>query len=147
MPSLAIVKITNPLTGFGDITLVAPKDFIDPQKNKSSKIFNRDIYSPTYPTLYSNVDKSALVRLKDDLYKRRRNWNKYGIDETGNYLAMFIEDIERGRHLPDVLDYATRNPFMIYLWAFENNIEISHFTRTNHFFLNLIFIFRHIIFR
>jgi len=125
MPSIAIVKITNPITDFGDIVLVAGKSFIDPEKNPSSHIFNRDVYSQTYPTFYSYVDKKALSKFEADMYEKRKSWDKYAKDATNYDFSKLIEDIRNGKHIGDVLDSCVRNSFIVYLWAKENNIEIE----------------------
>lgn len=125
MPSIAVVRITNPITQFGDVVLVAPKDFIDPEKNSSARIFNRDIYSPTYPKLFSYVDKLALNKLQNDLYKKKRDWNIVVSSYLSSDLAQLEEKISKGTHLPEVLESAEKNDFVIYLWAKENNVEID----------------------
>lgn len=125
MPSLAIIRIDNPLTDYGDITLVAPKSFIDPEENSSARVFNRDVYSPTYPKVYSHVDKSALSKLEADFYQKKRDWTIYADEATRYDLAYFIEDLSNGKHLPDVLDNSVSNSFIVYLWAKENNIELE----------------------
>lgn len=125
MPSLAIVKITNPITEFGDIVLVAGKTFIDPDKNSSSHIFNRDVYSQTYPRIFSYVDKKALKKLEADLYEKRDSWDKYVKDATNHDFSKLIEDIENGKHISDLVDSCVRNSFVVYLWAKEKGLEIN----------------------
>ena len=51
MPSIAIVDVNNGFDKYGDITLIADKDFIDPKKNRYSKVFASDVYSARYPNL------------------------------------------------------------------------------------------------
>jgi hypothetical protein len=59
VPSLAIAKKDAPLEGFGEITLLADKNLIDPQANKASKVFGADVYSPRYPSVSYEVNDSA----------------------------------------------------------------------------------------
>lgn len=125
MPSLAIIKITNPLLGFGDVILVAPKSFIDPEKNLDAKVFSRDVYSPTYPKVFSHVDKYALNKLESSFYQKKRHWSIYADDAVNSDMSHFIEDLTNGKHLPDLLDSSVKNWFIVYLWATENNIEIE----------------------
>ena len=68
MPSLAVTKNTNPLDGFGDITLVAKPEAFDPKKAKN-KFFNADIYSPRYPTgsVVHEVDDAAISEANKNL--------------------------------------------------------------------------------
>ena len=68
MPSLAVTKNTNPLDGFGDITLVAKPETFDPKKAKN-RFFNADIYSPRYPTgsVVHEVDDAAISEANKNL--------------------------------------------------------------------------------
>lgn len=51
MPSLAIIPAEQGFDDFGDISLIANKDFIDPKTNKQSKVFGSDVYSARYPSI------------------------------------------------------------------------------------------------
>lgn len=124
MPSIAIIRINNPILKFGEITLVAPKSLIDPKKNSQAKIYNRDVYSPSYPLMYSHVDKSALRRLESDLYAKRGEWTEYEKEAT-NDISSFIEMIENGKHIPEVIDKSLRNFFVVYSWARDTGVEIE----------------------
>lgn len=53
--SVAVTKNTNPLTGFGEVTLIGNRDYIDPKGANRSKVFGSDIYSPRYPTVHYQV--------------------------------------------------------------------------------------------
>lgn len=59
VPSLAITKASNPLQGFGEITILASKEMVDP-KIAGNKVFGSDIYSPRYPNIGHKVDKVVL---------------------------------------------------------------------------------------
>lgn len=59
MPSLAIVDINNGFDKYGDITLIADKDFIDPKKNRHSKVFASDVYSARYPNINYQIPRSG----------------------------------------------------------------------------------------
>ena len=49
MPSLAIASEKHPLENFGDISLIAPRDMIDPGKSRKTRVYDADAYSPRYP--------------------------------------------------------------------------------------------------
>jgi len=70
MPSLAIIdpKI-QPFSNYGDVTLVASKDAIDPSKSARNKVFAADAYSPTYPTVYYELDTKGISELTDKMAK------------------------------------------------------------------------------
>jgi hypothetical protein len=68
VPSLAVTKKDNPLTGFGEITLIGDKAMADPKGYAGTKVFGADIYSPRYPSVTleftPNMKKRAEVQLK-----------------------------------------------------------------------------------
>ncbi|MDD3884562.1 MAG: hypothetical protein PHW66_06455 [Gallionella sp.] len=104
VPSLAITKKQNPLTNFGEITLMGSEAMADPKGYASTKVFGADIYSPRYPQISYSLDKTALKNLNealapyrkegqreiygseigsiDDL-QQRDEFNKYVLDKTG----------------------------------------------------------------
>lgn len=59
VPSLAITKASNPLHGFGEISLLGGKEMIDP-KTAGNKVFGADIYSPRYPSVGHKVGTPEL---------------------------------------------------------------------------------------
>lgn len=63
VPSLAVVKKDAPITGFGEITLLASPEMIDPKGYAKTKVFGADIYSPRYPQISYKLDKDALTKL------------------------------------------------------------------------------------
>lgn len=57
VPSIAITRPDKfPFEGFGDISLVAHPDLIDPSKNP---VVNSDAYSPRYPTVHYFLDQKG----------------------------------------------------------------------------------------
>jgi polyhydroxyalkanoate synthesis regulator phasin len=48
MPSVAVIRKTDPFEVFGDITLVGNRELVDPAKY-GNRIFDRDIWSPRVP--------------------------------------------------------------------------------------------------
>lgn len=67
MPSLAVIKKGIPFSNYGDITLIAPKDLIDPKANSAAKVFNADVYSPRYPDITYKVDEKILMPLAEEI--------------------------------------------------------------------------------
>jgi len=63
-PSMAIIRSDkSPYSSFGDITLVAHPDLVDPQANKHSRVFNADIYSPRYPSINYSLPADQAKKL------------------------------------------------------------------------------------
>lgn len=61
MPSMAIINKNIPFDNFGDITMLVPKDIVDPRKGRA-KVFNADVYSPRYPSAIYDIDNKELVQ-------------------------------------------------------------------------------------
>jgi len=57
VPSLAINKVSNPIEGFGDITLIGNKGLATPSRN--NPIFAADAYTVTRPSIYTTLDKAG----------------------------------------------------------------------------------------
>lgn len=57
VPSLAISKVSNPIEGFGDITLIGNKGLATPSRN--NPIFAADAYTVTRPSIYTTLDKAG----------------------------------------------------------------------------------------
>ena len=49
--SVAVAKQSNPLTGFGEVTLIGDRDYIDPKGANKAKVFGADVYSPRHSGL------------------------------------------------------------------------------------------------
>ena len=65
-PSMAIVDVAKAdFDGFGDITLVASKDLVDPKKG--AKVFGSDAYSPRYPDITTEIPKETSGKIKEFL--------------------------------------------------------------------------------
>lgn len=71
VPSLAVTKKDNPLTGFGEVTLIGPPELADPKGYAGTKVFGADIYSPRYPSVTfeftPNMRKRGEAMLKDGM--------------------------------------------------------------------------------
>jgi hypothetical protein len=57
IPSLGIGKTSVPYEGFGDITLIAPKEFAVP--SAKNPVYRADAYTKTFPTIDYQFDKKA----------------------------------------------------------------------------------------
>jgi hypothetical protein len=88
VPSIAVTKAGMPFDRYGDVTLIAKKETIDP---KYMKIFNADIYSGRSPSIEHDIQRPAAKDFRDKLWRAR---NKYQ-ETTGEY------DIESSINYPD----------------------------------------------
>lgn len=68
-PSLAIVSSLNPVPNdnYGEITLIAPDELIDPRKNRKAKTFAADIYSPRYPAVSYRINDDTAEQIRKKL--------------------------------------------------------------------------------
>lgn len=67
VPSLAITRVGEPSTNFGEITLVGPREMADPRGPQRTRVFGSDAYSPRYPRVEFRTDSKALGRLNEIL--------------------------------------------------------------------------------
>lgn len=82
VPSLAVTKHTEPLSGFGDITMIGSKEMADPKAYAKTKVFGADIYSPRYPKVepvYNKATESKLLKELDS-YKEITGRSSYDLD-------------------------------------------------------------------
>ena len=75
MPSVAIIKAQDGHEMYGDVTLVLPKDAIDPKVSKANKIYGGD-GNDTFNISSSNIgiygeagDDNIKMNYKEDLYE------------------------------------------------------------------------------
>ena len=62
-PSMAILDVNKGnFEGYGDITLVASKELIDPKKG--AKVFGADIYSPRYPDITTEIPSGTSSKIR-----------------------------------------------------------------------------------
>lgn len=79
VPSLAVTTKDNPLTGFGEITLVGPVEMADPRGYAGTKVFGADIYSPRYPRVEYQFTPNMRKRV-DGMFKDGANATDSSID-------------------------------------------------------------------
>jgi len=83
VPSLAVARTEHPLTGFGEISLLAPPSLLE---SRGAKTFDADIYSPRYPRVSYKVDSKIL----------RKAWDRMGqaSKDMGHILSSELDDNE-----------------------------------------------------
>ncbi len=90
VPSLAISKVNEPLTNFGDITLVAGKEMAVP--SKTNLAFKSDAYTARKPQIVYDMD-----------YKSEQNLKKLFSDVTGDVsraerdIGNMVDDFSRAK--------------------------------------------------
>ena len=79
MPSIAVIKAEAGHEEYGEISLVFPKDTIDPKSDKANKVYGGDAWTPTYPRIEYKPSEAVAKRVRDRYYEMS---SKYGYDET-----------------------------------------------------------------
>lgn len=95
VPSLAITKKDNNIKSFGEITLLADKELIDPRASRSNKVFAADIYSSRYPSINFVVSPDGV---NNEMRPVIQDLRSQGVPEADLYKYIDVNNIEdRGR--------------------------------------------------
>lgn len=109
LASVAVAKQSNPLTNFGEVTLIGSRDYIDPKGVNKAQVFDSDIYSPRYPRVsyeYSAKDKNVLFNRFEKAAKEvgDGSFDYYftqGLEDTGARQAMLDSDAVKYQFLKE----------------------------------------------
>lgn len=136
VPSLAVVKADAPMTNFGEITLIAPKDLIDPKGYAKAQTFGADIYSPRYPSIENEVNTKSVNTLNSvlaqaiELFGDARMGGKFDaytlrsdprdvLANSSVVRAQFL--LEQGREADDLIVRKQAEPLPNGMGAYEND--------------------------
>ena len=78
MPSIAIIKAEAGHDQYGEVSLILPKEAIDPQANRDNKVYGGDAWTPTYPRMEYKANKAVEKRIRDKYYALEK---EYGHDK------------------------------------------------------------------
>lgn len=67
MPSVAIAKAKDGHDEFGEISLILPKETIDPKESRNNKLYSGDAWTPTYPSVDYKPSEKVLKKVKDKI--------------------------------------------------------------------------------
>lgn len=85
-PSIAVAHKDKPLTGFGDITLLAHPSLIDPKSKVP--VFDADAYTPRQPRAEFKVNENKASKLHNELAQHAK--------ETGSHLDLVSKISKEG---------------------------------------------------
>ena len=110
VPSIAV---TNPNIvnhkQFGDISVLFDKSTINPS-NKLNEVYDRDVWSPTFPKIDSEIKKDNLESVAEEI----------GIKDY------YLEDIaERNSNIEDLIYQVKRHDEVVRKYLDKNNIEYN----------------------
>lgn len=87
VPSIGIARADVPYDGFGDITLIAGSEFINPAR-RENPTFDADVYSPQYPEIaFYKMEKGAekqLAEILDPLVEKFNGQSGYASDRASD---------------------------------------------------------------
>ena len=91
VPSIGITKVETPFGGFGGITLIAPKDLIDPEAGVP--VYDRDAWTARFPELNF---KKIKVKVADAFYERMSAARDLGGD-GGQFMSSLFDELRNAR--------------------------------------------------
>lgn len=109
LASVAVAKQSNPLTNFGEVTLIGSRNYIDPKGVNKAQVFGSDIYSPRYPRIsyeYSAKNQKALFnrfeKSAKEIGDRAFDYDfTQGLEDTGAKQAMLNSDAVKHQFLKE----------------------------------------------
>ena len=91
VPSIGITKVETPFGGFGGITLIAPKDLIDPEAGVP--VYDRDAWTARFPALNF---KKIKAKVADAFYERMSSARDLGGD-GGQFMSSLFDELRNAR--------------------------------------------------
>ena len=104
-PSIGITKVDSPFDGFGNITLIASKDMIDPKAGVP--VYDRDAWTARFPTMNF---KKVKTKLADAFYDRVKPVREMMAGDDGGFVSALWEQVRNASvQSPEkVIDIFTR---------------------------------------
>lgn len=90
MPSIAVIKAQDGHEMYGDVTLILPKETIDPKASKDNKVYGGDAWTPTYPKIEYKPNAKVEKKISDKYYDFA---HKYGYDDA-RPLYRYVHELE-----------------------------------------------------
>ena len=87
VPSIGITKMDSPFGGFGDITLIAPSEMVNPENG--TPVFDRDAWTSRFPTMNF---KKVKAKVADAFYERMKPSKDLGNDGD-SFMSMLWEEM------------------------------------------------------
>ena len=91
MPSIAVLKADSVHDEYGDVSLILPKDAIDPKANKANKVYGGDAWTPVYPRIEYKPSEAVEKKISDKYYGLAREIGYDAVRPLYNY----VTDLER----------------------------------------------------
>ena len=107
--SFAVTRANQPLTGFGDVTLIGDRGLADPQGRKKAKVFGADIYSPRQPRPVYKIGRDAIDKMWAPFARLAERFK----EDTKRDLDSYAHDTDAVR-ADDIRHTLSRSPVVRY---------------------------------
>ena len=114
VPSLAISKASEPMTNFGEITLIAPSSLAEP--SAKNPVFRSDAYTATKPNTTFSIDHKSESNLKNLLSNTIKN-----IPDGDHEFYRVVDDIKELEYNPLI-----RSKFLEEKGVLPNKDDFAH---------------------
>jgi len=114
VPSLAISKASEPMTNFGEITLIAPSSLAEP--SAKNPVFRSDAYTATKPNITFSIDTKSENNLKNLLSNTIKN-----IPDGNHEFYRVVDDIKELEYNPLI-----RSKFLEEKGVLPNKNDFAH---------------------
>ncbi|KKQ11393.1 MAG: hypothetical protein US25_C0087G0001, partial [Candidatus Moranbacteria bacterium GW2011_GWE1_36_7] len=95
VPSLAIASKEYGFDSFGEISLIAKKELIDPRASRSNKVFDADVYSPRYPEVSYSTDYAEVEKVANEVFASAEKLkDKFSDEENFKYAIRGIQSVK-----------------------------------------------------
>ena len=91
MPSIAVLKADSVHDEYGEISLILPKESIDPKANKANKVYGGDAWTPVYPRIEYKPNAKVENKISDKYYGLASEIGYDAVRPMYNY----VNDLER----------------------------------------------------
>lgn len=108
-PSIAVTKDSIEHNDFGDISLVFNKDTIDPQQNSDNKVYSRDAWTPTFPTVETKINQEEAFKVRNDLKQLSGSVDNYFKNDINRFLNEYITENASTKNIDNLVEDAKEN--------------------------------------
>lgn len=122
MPSVAIAKAKDGHSEFGEISLILPRETIDPEASSRNKLYSGDAWTPTYPKVEYKLNSKVLKQVRDKI----NGLVPANIQEFGR-LHLDSDNMEDtlNRYNGDMVDAFKDNDALKYAYLMEAEADVQ----------------------
>ena len=95
MPSIAVIKADAGHDQYGDVSLILPKETIDPKANKDNKVYGGDAWTPVYPKIEYKPNEKVAKKIRDKYYGLANNIGYDAVRPMYSYVNELEDTLNR----------------------------------------------------